>query len=193
MDPNTKYPRLYPKRNDELLNQHNILQLLGWQANVDFTPITSIQAVTTYIAKYCSKTEKKSENYNMIFNSILTSLESDDSATVAFQKLLSKLIVERDWSAQECMHLLLGCELHRSSRYFKSLNVSPQRLNEFEDLNPLMQDDALAPTKLNWIDRYEQRSQELESVSLLQIFRRYQWRNNTFVLLLLLYFHYPRV
>ena len=35
-----KYPRLYPKRNDELLNQHNILQLLGWQANVDFIEAT---------------------------------------------------------------------------------------------------------------------------------------------------------
>ena len=180
LDPNTKYPRFYPKRNDELLNQHNILQLLGWQANVDFTPITSIRAVTTYIAKYCSKTEKKSENYNMIFNSILTSLDLDDRATVAFQKLLGKLIVERDWSAQECMHLLLGCGLYRSSRYFKSLNVSPQRMNEFEDLDPSMDDNTEAFTKMNWIDHYEHRSPDLESVSLLQIFRRYQRRNNKF-------------
>jgi ATP-dependent DNA helicase PIF1 len=183
LDENFKYPRFYPKRNDELLNQHNIVFLLGWQANIDFTPITSVQAVMTYIAKYCSKTEKKSENYSVIFNSILTSLDSDNHATVVFQKLLGKLIVERDWSAQECMHLLLGCELFHSSRQFKSLNVSQQCLNAFEDLDPLMDDNTPTVTKLNWIDRYEHRAPDLESVTLLQIFRQYKWVNNGFVLM----------
>ena len=115
MDENNKYPRFYPQRNDELLNQHNITMLLGWQANIDFTPITSCKAVLAYIAKYCSKVEKKSESYSTMFNSILGSLDSEDRVTVAYQKLLGKVIVERDWSAQECMHLLLQCPLYHSS------------------------------------------------------------------------------
>jgi hypothetical protein len=68
-----KRPKIFPKRNDPLLNLHNATQILGWQANVDFSPLTSMQGVLSYIAKYCSKTEKKSEDYHQIFNTILAS------------------------------------------------------------------------------------------------------------------------
>ena len=119
-----KRPKIFLKRNDPLLNLHNATQILGWQANVDFSPLTSMQGVLSYIAKYCSKTEKKSEDYHQIFNKILTSesLDAETESRVVYQKLLSSLIVERDWSAQECCHLLLGCALHKTSRRFRSLN-----------------------------------------------------------------------
>jgi hypothetical protein len=45
-----------------------------------------------------------------------------------------------------------------SSRQVYSLNVSPRRLNEFEHLDLLMDDEAIASTKSNLIDGYEQRS-----------------------------------
>jgi hypothetical protein len=54
-------PKIFPKRNDPLLNLHNPTQILGWQANVEFSPLTGMKGVLNYIAKYCSKTEKKSE------------------------------------------------------------------------------------------------------------------------------------
>ena len=117
-------PKLFPKQNDEYLNLHNVLQILRWQANVDFSPITSLQAVLSYIAKYCSKLEKKSEDYHAIFNSILMNLEIEDPSHVVYQKLLSKLIAEHDWSAQECCHLLLGHPLYQTTRQFRSLNLS---------------------------------------------------------------------
>jgi ATP-dependent DNA helicase PIF1 len=147
--------------------------LLGWQANIDFTPITSCKAVLAYIAKYCSKSEKKSES--AMFNSILGSLNSQDTATVAYQKFLGKVIVERDWSAQESMHLLLHLLLYHSSQQVYSLNVSPWRSNEFEPLDPMMDDDTIAPTKLNMMDRYEQRSTDLDLVNLLKMFRYHYW------------------
>ena len=91
-----KRPKIFPKRNDPLLNLHNATQILGWQANVDFSPLTSMQGVLSYIAKYCSKTEKKSEDYHQIFNKILTSesLDAETESRVVYQKLLSSLIVE---------------------------------------------------------------------------------------------------
>ena len=77
------------------MNLHNAIQILGWQANVDFSPLTSMQGVLSYIAKYCSKTEKKSEDYHQIFNTILISdLDAEISSRVVYQKLLSSLIVE---------------------------------------------------------------------------------------------------
>src|SRR5947207_2754212 len=178
-------PKIFPKRNDPLLNLHNVTQILGWQANVDFSPLTSMKGVLSYIAKYCSKTEKKSEDYHQIFNTILTSnLDAEVPSRVVYQKLLSSLIVERDWSAQECCHLLLGCPLYRTSRQFRSLNLSWPRLNPLQSLDPFMSDDDVAYTKKTLIDHYEQRTilnPELEDVSLLQIFRRYDFKKEKFV------------
>ena len=129
-----------------------------------------------YIAKYCSKTETKSEDYHQIFNVVLTLLDDDDTPSqVIFQKILSKLIVERDWSAQECCHLLLGLLLHRTSHQFKTLNLSWPHFNAFQELDSLMDDEDLVNTEKGWIDRYEHRSihihPELANVSLLQIYR----------------------
>ena len=76
--------QLITKRNDPLLNEHNTLQILGWRANVDFTPCVSLGAFETYITKYCSKTETKSESYGHIFNKVMTQLNDTDPAHVAF-------------------------------------------------------------------------------------------------------------
>ena len=49
-----------------------------------------------------------------------------------------------------------------------------------------MEDDDIAHTEMGWIDRYEHRNIEvdieLNDVSLLQIFRRYDFKNGKFVL-----------
>ncbi|KAM4067788.1 PIF1-like helicase [Hirsutella rhossiliensis] len=49
--------------NDSLMNHFNPAIILGWLANIDISPCTSLQAVITYAAKYCSKSEKKTEPY----------------------------------------------------------------------------------------------------------------------------------
>ncbi|KID81680.1 ATP-dependent DNA helicase PIF1 [Metarhizium guizhouense ARSEF 977] len=50
-------------RNDNLMNHFNPAIILGWLGNIDISPCTSLQAVITYAAKYCSKSEKKTEPY----------------------------------------------------------------------------------------------------------------------------------
>jgi hypothetical protein len=47
----------------------------------------------------------------------------------SFQKLLSTTVGERDYSAQETMHLLMGYELHGCSREFTSINPLEQFVN----------------------------------------------------------------
>lgn len=132
-------------------------------------------AVLSYISKYCSKAEVKSETYGQMLTAVLTGLDEDDAGKVVFQKLLSKLIVERDWSAQECMHLLLGCKMYSCSRQVVNLNVSWPRSEEVLNSEEMVSDDDMATT-CNWIDRYESRLPNvLDDVSLLQLFRHYQW------------------
>ena len=48
-------------RNDSLMNHYNRCLSLGWLANIDIAPCTSLQAVINYAAKYCSKMEKQTE------------------------------------------------------------------------------------------------------------------------------------
>jgi hypothetical protein len=45
--------------------------ILGWRANIDFSPVISIGVVMIYISKYYSKTEVKSETYDIILNTVL--------------------------------------------------------------------------------------------------------------------------
>jgi ATP-dependent DNA helicase PIF1 len=39
-------------RNDSLMNHFNPAVILGWLANIDISPCSSLQAVITYAAKY---------------------------------------------------------------------------------------------------------------------------------------------
>ena len=122
----------------------------------------------------------------MNFDMIHFVLFHEDPSPVVYQKLLSKLIAERDWSAQECCHLLLGCPLYQTTQQFRSLNLSYPRFNAFRELDSLMDNDDLASMDMNWIDHYEQwgisAHPEFAHVSLLQVFRRYDWRAGKFVL-----------
>jgi hypothetical protein len=118
-----------------------------------------------------------------------THLDEEVPSQVVFQKMFSGLIVERDWSAQECCHLLLGCHRHKMTRQFKSLKASAKRLNGFQPLDAMMDDEELAMTQKSWIDHYEARNSdesnpnpEVHDVSLLQIFRHYDFKQGKFVL-----------
>ncbi|KAK4699420.1 ATP-dependent DNA helicase PIF1, partial [Phenoliferia sp. Uapishka_3] len=117
---------LLTRRNDPLLNPHNPAQILSWQANVDFKPVVSKSSVIAYIAKYVSKAEPKSIPYISILQDVLADTRISDTAAivrVVAQKMLNKFIVERDYSAQECCHLLLECPLVGCSRTFAPLNL----------------------------------------------------------------------
>jgi hypothetical protein len=67
---------------------------------------------------------------------VITNLHDDDGVQIAFQKLLSALVSERDYSAQEVSHILLGCPLVVSSRSYQSLSVSPDISQPLDFENP---------------------------------------------------------
>jgi ATP-dependent DNA helicase PIF1 len=123
-----KQPELVTARNDPYINPHNRLQLQGWRANVDIQPVLSLHAALQYVSKYASKAEPKSVAFTEIFNQILSKSNSDESSLTSIQKLLLNSIAERDISAQETCHLLLGIPLYHSSRQFVSLNINEEAL-----------------------------------------------------------------
>ncbi|KZT34517.1 hypothetical protein SISSUDRAFT_1065241 [Sistotremastrum suecicum HHB10207 ss-3] len=113
-----------PRRNDSRLNTYNPTILMGWRANIDFRPVINREAVIAYVAKYASKGESKSSSYQTLLQKSITHLKGSDAAGIAYQKMLSSFVGERDISAQEVCHIILGKELVDSSREHKSLCIA---------------------------------------------------------------------
>ncbi|EXU94892.1 PIF1-like helicase [Metarhizium robertsii] len=115
-------------RNDNLMNHFNPAIVLGWLANIDISPCTSLQAVITYAAKYCSKSEKKTEPYCKLADQVLPHTAHFQPLLSFSSRLMNKLIAERDYSAQEISHLLLNIPLQEGTRgcYKKYLERNDQ-------------------------------------------------------------------
>ncbi|KAM5354934.1 hypothetical protein ACJ41O_001580 [Fusarium nematophilum] len=64
--PHSKHWSFRGERNDSQINHYNRLLTVAWLANTDVSPCTSLQQVIDYAAKYCSKSEKKSESFAQI-------------------------------------------------------------------------------------------------------------------------------
>ena len=124
-DPHRDFPELHTRRNDALMNYYNSVFILGWRANIDFRPVVNREAILAYIAKYANKAETASSSYQEILQTAITNLKDSDHASIAYQKVLSALVAERDISSQEVSHVLLGCELTKSSCQFRSVCLLP--------------------------------------------------------------------
>ncbi len=100
-------PVVLTKRNDNLLNGYNPVQLSAWRANVDMQYVVSRQKVTKYVAKYATKSEPRSTALQEVYRNIMKSVDDDGTPLKVVQKLLTSTVGERDFSAQETCHLLL--------------------------------------------------------------------------------------
>lgn len=114
--PHSKHRSFRGERNDGQVNHYNRLLTVAWLANTDVSPCTSLRQVIDYGAKYCSKSEKKSESFAQIGKSLMCRVK-DHSPLISFtSKLLNQLVAQRDYSKQEVSHLLLGLPLQEGSR-----------------------------------------------------------------------------
>ncbi|EXU95789.1 helitron helicase-like domain protein [Metarhizium robertsii] len=112
-------------RNGNLTNHFNPAIILGWLANIDISPCTSLQGVITYAAKYCSKFEKKREPYCKLADQVLPNTTHLQPLLSFSSRLKNKLISERDYSAQEISHLLLNIPLQEGTRMVVSVDRRP--------------------------------------------------------------------
>ncbi|KAH8758769.1 hypothetical protein F5882DRAFT_263196, partial [Hyaloscypha sp. PMI_1271] len=102
-----------PARNDERLNSYSRLVAMAWMANTKYR-LTLKLYVLNYIAKYCTKEEKKTATYADLVKEVLPHLNCAKPLLSLVSKTINKLIRERDWSAQEVCHLLLNIPLQQA-------------------------------------------------------------------------------
>ncbi len=79
-------------------------------------PCTDIHVVFGYIAKYCSKAEKKIEPYEVLARNLFPHIFYRTPFISFVSHLINKLVSERDWTAQEVYHHLLNLPLVKGSR-----------------------------------------------------------------------------
>lgn len=114
--PHSKHWCFRGERNDSQINHYNRLLTVAWLANTDISACTSLQQVVDYVAKYCSKSEKKSETFAQIGKALMPRVKDQNPLISFTSKLLNQLVAERDYSKQEVSHLLLGLPLQEGSR-----------------------------------------------------------------------------
>ncbi|KAM6513184.1 hypothetical protein FALCPG4_015646 [Fusarium falciforme] len=114
--PHSKHWSFRGERDDSQINHYNRLLTVAWLANTDVSPCTSLQQVIDYAAKYCSKSEKKSESFAQIGKALMPRVKDHNPLVSFTSKLLNQLVAERDYSKQEVSHLLLGLPLQEGSR-----------------------------------------------------------------------------
>ena len=148
--------RMELKRNDSLLNYYNPSLTLGWRANVDISPCTDARAVAIYIAKYALKAEKPSVNFGEVMTALSTRLDEDAPSRVIFQKLLGRILTERDYTAEDVCHQLLDCSMLSASREFGSLSLEENKRRQLRREEAENQGDAVE--EQDWRDAYLKRS-----------------------------------
>ncbi len=168
--------RVYlPARNDALLNSYNATVTMGWMANTDLSPCTDQTAVVHYLAKYCSKAEKKSEPFKSLLQSVMLRVSDRAPLLSLAIKLMNKLIAERDWSAQEVCHHLLQLDLRSSSRAVQDLDLRPiENQRRALDLQ-----NGHATVSKTFLEHYCERPAHQEHLTLLAAAREYTWINKT--------------
>jgi hypothetical protein len=118
-------------------------------------------AVLAYITKYVSKAERPSVTFPDVMRAVCEQLDTATSAQVVFQKMLGKLISERDWSAQEVCHCLMDCKMFSSSREFIPLALDTQTQRRIvAPQNPDINADDVEES--SWKDQYYRRPEGAE-------------------------------
>ncbi|EXU95533.1 PIF1-like helicase [Metarhizium robertsii] len=162
-------------RNDNLMNHFNPAIILGWLANIDISPCTSLQAVITYAAKYCSsKSEKKTEPYCKLADQVLPHTAHLQPLLSFSSRLMNKLIAERDYSAQEISHLLLNIPLQEGTRMVVSVDCRPLE----QHARSYRVDEDVNETIGNY-RKYLERNDQHEDITYLEYLQTYNlktWR-----------------
>ena len=120
------------QRNDQNLNPYNRAISLIWMANTDISVCGDSNAVINYIAKYCSKAEKQSSSFRQIIQSILPSLNAQHPRLSLVQKIMNRLVAERDISGQELQHYIQKIPLYHASRDMIYIDCRPPHIQDHQ-------------------------------------------------------------
>ena len=178
--------KLMTKRNDPRLNSNQQCQLQGWRANCDIQVVIDHYACVEYLTKYAAKGEPKSPAVNQLFKSVI---QKSTGSCADSQKILKQVAMkslgERDFSAQETMHLLLSLKLHSSSFNVVPINLTGSR--KVRDIDSSHENVDIS-TERSLLDAYSHREQyddssEFLNMNLAQFAAKYRIFKNQLVTL----------
>lgn len=167
--------------NNPWMNQHSTPVLLAWRANVDLQPVLDKKAAIKYVCKYASKPEVLSQSYRDALTNFCSRMPHDLPAEKAVSRLFARMAADRDISAQEAVHLLLGDKVVGCSRTFVNLNAyidTPHLLKETPGLD---EDDSVFESA--FFSRYKKRAQTKEGLSAFDFCRMFDVKNGAFFIL----------
>lgn len=170
--------RFSAERNDPWMNQHSPSVLLAWRANVDLQPVLDKKAAIQYVSKYASKPEVLSQSYREALSDFCSRTPHDVPAERAVQRLFAKMAADRDISAQEAVHLLLGDKLVGCSRTFVTLNAyidAPHLLKETVGVDD---DDSVFENA--FFATYEKRPVKLEQLNAVEFCKSFDAKRSLF-------------
>ena len=141
--------KIITKWNDSRVNNHQRIQLQGWRANCDIEVIIDCHKCVEYLLKYAAKGEPRSP---LLTNSVINNTHCKLEPQKAMKKIIMKTIGQRDFSAQETMHLLLSLTL-----YSTTFTVLPVSLNDSRRIKSNVADTSLPCTTDSLLDIYAKR------------------------------------
>lgn len=105
------------ERNDAKMNSHIPFVTVLHRGNTDFQAVLSKETAGYYITKYMTKAEQSSNGLINI-RQVIDSIRSRTSVLSIIQSILCKQCGQRDYSAQECMWIVMGFKYYQCSRSF---------------------------------------------------------------------------
>lgn len=185
LNPSSNQFEFLSERNDQLMNPHSRFITEIWRANHDLQNIVSVHAVLTYVAKYTSKSENKSDDLNSFIKILLNNdnVYSDFKVSTIINKILMKNLVQRDYSAQETCYFLMGYKFYQSSKQFLTIDLSSNDdqyvfTNMFPNSsnnNQRLTDPAsktITSRKRNYLDEYVNRPDKYQEWNLTKYFSK---------------------
>ena len=124
--------KVVTKHNDPLINSHNKSLLQYWRANIDVQTIVDIEDCVRYMTKYAAKAETKSQTSKQIFKTCVSRLSQTSHTCNVIRSAMIKSIGERDFSAQETAHMLLGLPLYSCTYTFATVSLDDSKTIEIQ-------------------------------------------------------------
>ncbi|KAK3909624.1 ATP-dependent DNA helicase RRM3 [Frankliniella fusca] len=129
------------------------------------------QASINYLAKYISKSEYRSDHLKELMQIINSASDRNKNAKFAVQSLYIKACSERDFSAQETCHLLMGLKLYSSGkRDFVTVGFSDN-----EEWRLLRNNNDAS----SFMEKYQARSEALDAKCLWNVAKNYKLQKET--------------
>ncbi|KAG7299154.1 hypothetical protein JYU34_017689 [Plutella xylostella] len=171
---NGRFCILQRNADEVMVNNYNTVLLKIWGANMDIQPCGNVTAVAYYIAKYASKCEP-SDCGDVVREAVQKAKRQSNDVWKQLFSVSMAILGQRLVSAPEAAYRLCHLPLKMCSR--KTVFVNSCRPEQRYRLLRFGEDETSIFN--NIFDRYQQRPNELEEVSLAEFSVRYETVSST--------------